>query len=48
MRSDQKSRRESQLSVAKAARCLGVTRTTMREKLACFGRRPAGEPSEQP
>jgi len=27
---------------AKAARWLGVTRTTMREKLAAFGVRPAG------
>jgi len=28
---------------AKAARWLGVTRTTMREKLTSFGARPAGE-----
>jgi DNA-binding NtrC family response regulator len=32
---------------AKAARWLGVTRTTMREKLIRFGLRPAGEKSEQ-
>ena len=33
---------------AKAARWLGVTRTTMREKLIRFGLRPAGEKPEQP
>jgi len=33
---------------AKAARWLGVTRTTMREKLVHFGLRPAGENPEQP
>jgi hypothetical protein len=32
--------------VAKAARWLGVTRTTMREKLTHFGLRPAGEKPE--
>ena len=32
---------------AKAARWLGVTRTTMREKLIRFGLRPAGEKPEQ-
>ena len=32
---------------AKAARWLGVTRTTMREKLIHFGLRPSGEKSEQ-
>ena len=31
---------------AKAARWLGVTRTTMREKLIRFGLRPAGEKPE--
>jgi DNA-binding protein Fis len=31
---------------AKAARWLGVTRTTMREKLMHFGLRPAGEKPE--
>ncbi|HOW65129.1 MAG TPA: sigma-54 dependent transcriptional regulator [Candidatus Paceibacterota bacterium] len=33
---------------AKAARWLGVTRTTMREKLTHFGARPAGETTDQP
>ena len=33
---------------AKAARWLGVTRTTMREKLIHFGLRPAGEKPEHP
>jgi DNA-binding NtrC family response regulator len=33
---------------AQAARWLGVTRTTMREKLIRFGLRPAGEKPEQP
>ena len=33
---------------AKAARWLGVTRTTMREKLVRFGLRPPGEKPEQP
>ena len=33
---------------AKAARWLGVTRTTMREKLIHFGLRPAGDKPEQP
>jgi DNA-binding protein Fis len=33
---------------AKAARWLGVTRTTMREKLSRFGLRPGGEKPEQP
>ena len=32
---------------AKAARWLGVTRTTMREKLVHFGLRPAGEKTQQ-
>jgi DNA-binding protein Fis len=32
---------------AKAARWLGVTRTTMREKLVHFGLRPAGEKPQQ-
>ena len=32
---------------AKAARWLGVTRTTMREKLVNFGLRPAGEKPQQ-
>ena len=33
---------------AKAARWLGVTRTTMREKLSHFGARPASEAADQP
>jgi nitrogen regulation protein NR(I) len=39
--------RLAQGNQAKAARWLGVTRTTMREKLLCFGLHPTGESREE-